>query len=140
MPLCPSTPTQVKSSDELLRCDRAEGLFAYDHDLFPVDFAVKTNSEPATSPDIRWPEESVGLRRDEFILDVRWSRTPQVRELVIVVAIEPQHKELPTGKERWCAVAQALRHARQTHADRPDSPFGARLGHQADTKCGWPRR
>jgi hypothetical protein len=49
-------PTFVKSLNELLRRDRAESLFAEERDLIPVDGAVKSNSEPAPSPDIRWPE------------------------------------------------------------------------------------
>jgi hypothetical protein len=97
-----------------------------------VDDAVKSNSEPAPPPDIRWPEESVGLRRDELILDARRSRTPQVWKPVIVVAMEPQGQELLTYEESWRSVAQLLRHAGKTHANDTESLFEVRVHHEMD--------
>jgi hypothetical protein len=125
-----SGPTPVKSLDELSWCDRAEGFFADERDLTPIDGAVKSNSKPAPPPDIRWPEESIGLRRDEFILDARRRRTPQVRKTVIVVPIEPQRQELLPHEEGWRTVAQPLRHARKTHANHTESLLQVRVRHQ----------
>ena len=122
----------VKGLNELLWRNRAKGLFADERDLFQVDGPVKSNSEPAPPPDIRWPEESVGLRSDEFLLDARLSRTPEMRKAVIVVAIEPQRQELLPGEERWRSVAQLLRHTGETHANHTDSLFEVRVRHQME--------
>jgi hypothetical protein len=123
--------TFLKSLNELLRRDRAEGLFADERDLIPVDGFVKSNSEPSPPPDIRWPEESVGLSRDKFILDSRRSRTPQVRKPVFVVAIEPQRQELLPYEERWRSVAQLLGNTGETQANNTESLFDVSVGHQS---------
>jgi hypothetical protein len=122
--------TFVKSLNELLGRDRAESLFADERDLIPVDGAVKSNSEPAPPPDIRWSEESVGLSRDKFVLDARCSRTPQVRKPVFVVAIEPQRQELLPYEECWRSVAQLLRNTGKTQANHTESLFDVSVDHQ----------
>ena len=56
-----STLFQVEARSEFLRRHAAVCLFTHHLDLFPVDPAVETNSEPPSSPDVRWPEKPVGL-------------------------------------------------------------------------------
>lgn len=85
----PSTPTKVERSNWLLRRNGAEGLFAGSRYLVPVDFAIEPDSDPATCPYIGRPEEAVRLGCDEFCLNSRECGTPQMWEVVIVVAIGP---------------------------------------------------
>ncbi len=121
-----------RAAINFLGATRAESLFADDRDLIPLDDAVKSDSEPAPPPDIRWTEESVGLRRDELFLGARRRRAPQMGKPVIVVAIEPKAQELLPCEERRRSVAQLLRHAGKTQANHTDSLFELHVHHEMD--------
>ncbi len=69
---------------------------------------------------------------NELTLGARRSRTPQVREHELVMAVAPQHQELAPNEKSGRTVAQLLRHAGQIQADRPDASFQAGPGHHID--------
>src|SRR5262245_12306557 len=83
----------VELLDELRGSDHTVGLLADGRDLAPVDPPVEADPDPATSAHVGWPEEALGLGLHEFPLRPGRSRTPEVRELVLVVAVGPVRDE-----------------------------------------------
>lgn len=97
--------------------------------LFPVDVPVQPDPDPAAVADVRRPEEPAGFRDRQFLLGAGWRGAPQMRELMVVVPVGPQHDELPADEERRRAVTLTLLAARQREADRPDAVLdGPRVG------------
>src|SRR4051794_35890503 len=66
--------------------------------------------------DVRRAEEPVG-RPDERLLYADRRRAPDVGELVVVVAVAPEHHELLADEERGRAVARLLGDTGQGEAD-----------------------
>src|SRR3954468_21363601 len=87
-------PRRVDGSRQLLRGDSPIGVGAHGGDFVPIDPAVQSNTDPSPAAYVRRPEESVRLGVDQLVLGSGWRGTPQVREVMIVVAIRPQHDEL----------------------------------------------
>ncbi len=71
------------------RRDHPVGVLAQLGDLGPVRIAVQPDADPAPAAYVRRAEEPLGRRRGELVLGPGRCGAPQVRELVIVVAVRP---------------------------------------------------
>ena len=91
---------RVECGDQFGRRHSPVGVFTDRGHLGPVDVPVETYSQPASAADVRWAEEPLGLGVDEFGLDAGGGGTPQMGEIVVVVAARPQHHELLLHLER----------------------------------------
>src|SRR5207248_8826122 len=83
--------------------------------------------EPAAVPDVRRPEEAVGVRGDEKLLVPGRRRAPD-REAPVAVMVVEQHEEafLVTHEEARRPVAQPLARLRKPETDPPE-PLEGRL-------------
>jgi D-amino-acid oxidase len=103
----------------------AIGVLAELGDLGPVDVAVEPHADPAPVADVGRAKEAAGVRRSQFLLGSGWCRAPQVREMVIVMAVGPQRHEgalVPNEPGRG-AVTGPFGDLRQGQADRAQ-PLG----------------
>ena len=101
------------------------GVLAELGDLGPVGLAVEADPDPAAAADVRGAEDPVRLGRDQLGLGAGRGGAPQVRELVLVVALGPQGDErflVPDVPGRR-AVAGPLGDLGQRQADAPQ-PLG----------------
>jgi hypothetical protein len=96
------------------------GLGADAGHFAPVDVTVQPDADPAPVADVRGAEEPLWLRARQLLLGSRRSGAPQVRELVVMMPVRPQHDELPPCEERRGPVAGSFLGARQGQADRAD--------------------
>src|SRR3984885_11094101 len=78
--------------------------------LRPVRVTVQPDADPAPAAHVRRAEEPGWPGGGEFLLRSRQACTPQVRELVVVVAVGPQRHErlLAADKPGGHAVAEPL--------------------------------
>ena len=106
--------------------------------LVPGDVTVEPDADPASMADVRRAEVPVG-GRDEGFLRARFGRAPQVRELVVVVPVRPEHRELLADEERWRTVAELLGGPRKPEAHPPD-PFLDLVAHIRSVSKRPPRR
>ena len=116
-------------------CD-AIGVLAEFGDLGPVDGAVEADADPAAAADVGRPEEALRVGRGELLLRSGRRRAPQVRELVVVMAVGPECHEraLAADEPGRRAVTGALGDLGQGQADRAD-PFG-QGGRGVAHRCG----
>src|SRR5512140_2902688 len=77
--------------------DDAVGVLAELGDLGPVDLAVdlavEANADPAAAADVGRPEEALRVGGGELLLRSGRRRAPQVRELIVVMAVGPERHE-----------------------------------------------
>ena len=111
VPRAVASRLRVELSDQLLRRDGTVRVLADRRDLVPVDRYVEPNADPTPVADVRRTEEPVGLGLHEERLHARRRRTPEVRELVVVMTVDVCHHErrLVADEERRRAVARPLR-------------------------------
>ena len=88
--------------------------------LVPRNVAVEPYADPTPMADVRRPEVAI-RRSDEGFLRARLGRTPQVREVVVVMAVRPQHRELLAHEETRCAVRGFLSGLGEREADRANA-------------------
>src|ERR1700753_4419268 len=101
-------------------------------DLGPVALTAEAAAEPAATAAVRRAEDAVRFGLDQLGLSAGRGGTPQVRELVLVVALGPQRDErllVPDVPGRR-AVAGALGDLGQGQADGPQA-LGQVNGHHA---------
>ncbi len=126
----------MKGSDQLLRCDRPKGLPANRTYLVPVDRAIEPDTKPAATPNIGRPKKPFRLRADQLTLYPRWSCTPQVRIVTVMVAGGPEHHEQFAGKEGRCSMARAFLYSGERSADLTDRSFNVTFGHPIQITAG----
>jgi len=93
---------------------------------------IESEANPAPSSHVRWSEEPVGLAGDKLRLRTGGSGAPQMWEVIIMVAIQPEHQELLAGKEGRSPVARSLRRSGQSQADGADTVFQLGRAHQGN--------
>ena len=103
----------VERRHQSLRSHRAVSVLAHFLELGPVDPPIEPYAHPTASAHIGRPKEMVRLGLDQLLLRARRSRAPQMREVVIVMTVGPQHHELLLDEERRRAMAELLAHLRQ---------------------------
>jgi hypothetical protein len=105
--------------------DDAVGVLAELGDLGPVGVAVEADADPAAAADVGRPEEALRVGRGELLLRPRWRRAPQVRELVVVMAVGPERREgaFAADEPGRRAMAGPLGDLGQGQADHAE-PFG----------------
>lgn len=81
----------------------AEGLY-----LFDIDLAIEANADPSSVPNVGRNEEPIGGMLDEPCLHTFGSCAPQVSEVMIMVAVGPEHDELLRREKGRCAMARAF--------------------------------
>src|SRR5262249_8040566 len=82
-----------EQGNEALGRDDAVGVddeFAY---LVPVGLAIESDAEPAAMTDIGRPEVAPRILGDQLTLRAGWGRTPEVGELVVVMAVDHESDE-----------------------------------------------
>src|SRR6516225_3825971 len=121
----------VEEGCQPVRGNGPVGVPAQLSDLGPVQVAVEADADPSPVADIGRPEEPAGLGGDEFVLGSGRARTPQVREVMIMVAGGPQRDEraLPPDEPGRRAVAGPFGHLGQRQADSPQLP--------GQVRCHW---
>src|SRR5262249_1597217 len=109
--------------------DDAVSVVAELGDLGPVGVAVESHANPAAAADVGRPEEALRVGRGEFLLRSWWRRAPQVRELVVVMAVGPERHEraLAADEPGRRTMARPLADLGQRHAD-PREPL-AQIAH-----------
>ena len=88
-----------QSRDQALRCDNSVGVLADGCEFVPVDLPVQADTDPSPPANVGRPEETSRLGRHEFLLRAEGRRAPQMRELMIMVTVTPQHHELLAHEE-----------------------------------------
>src|SRR4051794_25587545 len=132
----------VEPTDQRRRSGGAEGLLTQLAQLAVAEPAVETDADPTSVTDRRRPEELLGVAGDQLALSARRRREPQVRELVVVVAVGPQHRErlLAAHEVGRRAVARPLLDLRQPLAGGAEAVEKARRGrHDSDFRDPWAR-
>src|ERR1019366_6222580 len=117
------TPHGIEDGDEFLGRHRAKGVLADRFEVVPVQPDVETHAQPSSTTDIRGSEEPLRIAGHQSLLDARRGRAPQMRKLVIMMAVGPEHQELLLDEEGRCAVARFLGDVRKSHTDRPHPTF-----------------
>ena len=104
-------------------CGHPVGILDEVADVVPVDLTIQPNSQPASVTYVRRTEIAVRRRRQR-VSSARLSRTPQMRKLVIVMPIRPQHDELRAYEKAGapCVVFSiTCGNARQSARTRPST-------------------
>lgn len=110
----------LQGRQKRLRSDGSVCLSTHCANLVPVHVTVEPNADPPSASDVGRLEEPVRLLGHELPLGAWWRCAPQVREVVDMVAVRPQHDELLLDEEGRRAVAEAFGDARQRQAEGPD--------------------
>src|SRR6202035_3471353 len=101
--------------------DGPVGVPAYLSDLGPVQVTVQPHADPASPAHVGRPEEAAPLTGAELLLRSGQTRAPQVRKVVLVMAVGPQgHERLLVPDEPGRrAATEPLGQLRQRQADGP---------------------
>ncbi len=100
--------------------DAAVRVFEQRVQLVHVEIVVEAHSDPSSGTDIGRAEESLWSAGDQGALNSLGRRAPQVSELVIVMALHPEHGELTADEKRRRAVTEFLGDFRKCQADGPN--------------------
>lgn len=122
---------KIESGDELLRRNGTKRFLAHSCELVPIELAIESDPNPAPSSYVGWAEEPIGFAGDELRLRTGWSGAPQVWEVIVMVAVRPEHQELLAGKERRGPMAGSLCRSGQSSADGADAILQHRRAHRA---------
>ncbi len=108
-------------------------LLADAGDLGPVGVDVQADANPPPATDVGRPEEPERLGVHQFLLYPRRRRAPQVRKLVAVMSVPPEHDEgaLAPDEPGRGAVARPLGYLGQAQTDGSEPlELVVRFGHR----------
>jgi hypothetical protein len=130
----------VEGFDGPLGCNGSERFLAYIGHLIPVHIIVEPDTDPVASANVRRSEKAVWLRCDRFVLNAQGCGTPEVRDLVAMMTIWPEHPELLSDEECRRPVTEALRDTWQRPTNGSDPAFDIATRHQERNLIPLPAR
>jgi hypothetical protein len=111
-------------------------------DLIEIDVSVETYANPSTRPDVGRSKEAFGGQLDEISLNTVRRGAPEMREVVVVMTMNPQHGELSSNEEGRSSVTRAFRRFGQVQADSSYTIFEVTFVHAVTVEnlsrqCSW---